>query len=588
MKADLTIANGSQAGGDVPLTGWTHVRIGSDERCEVCIDAPGFALAPEHFQIQQRGRNIVLTDLGSGEGTLINGLPVASRQLFCGDEISAGGLRFTVSLKDESATVEPINEDSPPADRRRYRRDFEAIGAGLSRLTGAVEAMDEAQPVILDTPREGTVFSMGNSRARQTGTGESKGDADERKSSSSRILISRRFEDIPDIGSSIARSVPNAETVVRLRSALNTIYRVSSLVMSEENLDLIINTVMDVVMDVLSPERAYLLLWNEKRGGIDIGCVRGRGDAGEIGQAIGSGPSNEVVMRAITDSLALICEDVQLDPRFSASDSVQSQGIRSAMCVPVRSAAQQIGAIYVDHLSAIREFHEHELELLAAIGRQAGLAIERSRVYEDMESLFYSCVRALVTAIEAKDAYTFGHSERVAGFATAIAGEMDLDESTLTAVRLGALLHDVGKIGVPEHILTKPAALTDAEFEIIRSHPSRGADILGHIQNIPDVVAAVRWHHEKWNGFGYPDGLRTDDIPMTARIVSVADAFDAMTSHRSYRDNLTANGAIKELLRCAGDQFNPEICEIAARLVHEGKILALDEPCIRDVRIQAA
>lgn len=580
MKAHLTISEGSQAGRTIPLSGWTHVRVGSDERCEVCIAAKSLSLGSEHFQIQERGRSLFVTDLGSGGGTRVNGNPIATRQLFSGDVIEAGGLTLQFHRETESAPGEK-------PDRRRFRRDFEAIGQGMRLLKNVVH--EEGEHAL--SPRLSLVMGFRSTGGKSASGGDADQQAsarNERSSSSSRILVSRRFEDIPDIGSSIARSVPNAETVTRLRSALNTIYRVSNLVMSEENLDLIINTVMDVVMDVIQPERAYLLLWNDQRDDIDIGCVRGSKDVGEIGEAIGSGPSRDVVMQAISDSLALICEDAQLDPRFSGSDSVQSQGIRSAMCVPVRSAAHQIGAIYVDHLSAKREFKEHELELLAAVGRQAGLAIERTRVYEDMESLFYSCVRALVTAIEAKDAYTFGHSERVASFATAIAAEMDIDEATLNAVRLGALLHDVGKIGVPETILAKPARLTDEEFEIIRSHPSRGADILGHIQNIPDVVAAVRWHHEKWNGFGYPDGLAAHDIPVTARIVSVADAFDAMTSHRSYRRNMSANEAVNELLRCAGDQFNPEICEITARLVHEGKILALSEPAVRDVRIQAA
>jgi putative nucleotidyltransferase with HDIG domain len=243
------------------------------------------------------------------------------------------------------------------------------------------------------------------------------------------------------------------------------------------------------------------------------------------------------------------------------------------MCVPLRSASRSHGAIYVDRVASVQAFSEPELDLLAAIGRQAGLAIERTRAHEATEQMFLSCVRALVNAIEAKDVYTSGHSERVASHAMSIAERLGLDSKTSDAVRLGALLHDIGKIGVPEAILTKQGRLTPEEFDIIKTHPSRGADILGAIKGIDLVVAAVRWHHEAINGLGYPDKLRGPDIPMPARIVAVADAFDAMTSNRSYRRNLSVEEAMREFRRCAGSQFDGDVCEAMVGLLESGTIL---------------
>jgi len=236
-----------------------------------------------------------------------------------------------------------------------------------------------------------------------------------------------------------------------------------------------------------------------------------------------------------------------------------------------------IGAIYLDNVDSDAPFAQHQLELLAAIGRQAGLAVQRARLFEDMEGLFYSCVRTLVSSIEAKDQYTHGHSERVTAFAVTIAEEMGLDAETMDNVRLGALLHDVGKIGVAEKILTKPSRLTPEEVKIIRQHPVRGAEILSHIRNIPGVVAAARHHHEMYNGLGYPDGLAGQEIPQTARVVALADAFDAMTSNRSYRRNFDVGEAVSEFTRCSGDQFDPEVCEVMIRLLKDGRIIPCNE-----------
>ncbi|MCA8911073.1 MAG: HD-GYP domain-containing protein, partial [Planctomycetes bacterium] len=191
--------------------------------------------------------------------------------------------------------------------------------------------------------------------------------------------------------------------------------------------------------------------------------------------------------------------------------------------------------------------------------------------------LFYSCVRALVSSIEAKDQYTHGHSERVTAFAVTLAEEMALDAETLDNVRLGALLHDVGKIGVAEKILTKPSRLTPDEVKVIRQHPVRGGEILSHIGNIPGVIAAVKHHHEMYNGLGYPDGLVGEEIPQTARIVALADAFDAMTSNRSYRRNFDVDEAIAEFTRCSGDQFDPEVCEVMIKLLRDGRIIPCNE-----------
>jgi len=194
----------------------------------------------------------------------------------------------------------------------------------------------------------------------------------------------------------------------------------------------------------------------------------------------------------------------------------------------------------------------------------------------EAEATYLGAVRALAAALDARDPYTAGHSERVSTFSVAIGEEMRLDAEARETLRLGALLHDIGKIGVPDEVLRKPAALTAAEFETIKTHPSAGARILRSIPFLAPHIPIVELHHERPDGLGYPYGLRGDEIPLAARIVHVADAFDAMTSARAYRSGRIPVEAIAELRRCVGTDFDgPSVEALVAALP---RLVAASEP----------
>ncbi|MEW6064557.1 MAG: HD domain-containing phosphohydrolase [Bacillota bacterium] len=195
-------------------------------------------------------------------------------------------------------------------------------------------------------------------------------------------------------------------------------------------------------------------------------------------------------------------------------------------------------------------------------------------------------VRAFSEAIGARDDYTRGHSERVAEYAQMITAAMGMQELN-QVVYVAALVHDVGKIGIPEHILNKPGRLTEDEFNKIREHSVMGANILKQIDTFSDLVAIVRAHHERYDGRGYPDGLAGEDIPLISRIITVADSFEAMTSDRSYRKRFTIEYALEELQRCAGTQFDPTIVNHFIQFVsgttlerNVGNLLAPDQPAV--------
>lgn len=209
-------------------------------------------------------------------------------------------------------------------------------------------------------------------------------------------------------------------------------------------------------------------------------------------------------------------------------------------------------------IRALLRMRQVESEL-ALVNRN--LKMRTSDLVDQQRSLFLSTVKSLVTAIDAKDEYTRHHSTRVTEFTLKIAKKMGFSEKELGDLELAALLHDVGKIGVPEHILNKPGKLTDAEFTQIKEHPGRGESILTPVIELKDIRKIVRSHHEQYNGRGYPDGLKGREIPLGARIMALADTYDSITSERPYRKAASHRYAVKEIIRCSGTQFDPEVVE---------------------------
>ena len=189
------------------------------------------------------------------------------------------------------------------------------------------------------------------------------------------------------------------------------------------------------------------------------------------------------------------------------------------------------------------------------------------------QELFLSSIRALAAAIDAKDPYTRGHSERVARYSSAIAKEMGLPADEVRRARLSALLHDVGKIGVDDRIIRKPTALTDEEFELMKAHPVKGAAIMETIPQLADIIPGMKYHHEKWEGGGYPDGLKGEQIPLQARIVAVADAFDAMTTTRPYQKAMEVSYVLERLRAMSGTRFDGHVVEALARSHARGGLI---------------
>ena len=233
-------------------------------------------------------------------------------------------------------------------------------------------------------------------------------------------------------------------------------------------------------------------------------------------------------------------------------------GMQSLLAIPMVSKEAVNGVLLLGDTNADR-FLEDDVFTIEKIAGQMAVALGNARLYEDMKNLFISTVASLANAIDAKSPWTKGHSERVMHGAANIARAMGLDDAAIERTRLGGLLHDIGKIGIMEAVLEKPEKLSDDDFPPMRLHPEKGVAILAPIEQLKDVLPGILHHHERYDGSGYPDNLQGVAIPLEARIIAVADAFDAMISERPYKKGYSVEEALEELKRGAGSQFDPAV-----------------------------
>jgi putative nucleotidyltransferase with HDIG domain len=283
--------------------------------------------------------------------------------------------------------------------------------------------------------------------------------------------------------------------------------------------------------------------------------------------AVGSGEprgrfhySKRLMHRCFTQGESALYKNVQ-DQQELMSQSIADGAMSSVLCVLLRTPRRKLGVLHLDRNVFQDGFTEDDLQLADALAAHASAGIEAAMLLRKQRELFLNTIMVLAQMVELRDEYTGGHTQRVTKYAIALAQHMGLPHDQIELVRTGTPLHDVGKIGISDEILRKPGKLTPAEFAVMQTHTTLGAEYLSNIPELLSVIPIIRNHHERWDGTGYPDRLAKGDIPLLARIVAVADAFDAMTSDRPYHTNKKGRPpaeAMAEVEAQAGRQFDPD------------------------------
>ena len=356
---------------------------------------------------------------------------------------------------------------------------------------------------------------------------------------------------------------------------LKALNRASNYLVSTQDIEKILNYTLNMALTILKFDRAILMLIDKNNKFLEYSYATG-GRSEDIEKLknyrIPLTREHNIMIKALKRRKPVLIRDVA-KAHLNPSNLIISEFRPTSFTIcPLIAKQKVIGVLGADRRDIYNRITEADTELLSIFANDIAVALQRANLNTELKSSYLSAVMALVNAIENKDPYTKGHSERVARLAEKIGRVLDLPSEELEYLRIGGILHDVGKIGIPESIVRSPKSLTKAEYRIIKSHPVKGEEILEPISFLKGHLYLIRNHHERYDGKGYPDKLKRDEIPLGAAIMSIADTFDAMISSRPYRKGLPLKQAAKEIYKNSGTQFAPEIVE-AFKIIFEKDIL---------------
>jgi putative nucleotidyltransferase with HDIG domain len=343
---------------------------------------------------------------------------------------------------------------------------------------------------------------------------------------------------------------------------LTTLYRLVEIIAEAKTLERVLNSLLDLVSEIISCQGAMLFLVDEKTGEVDIALKRNI--SRKIEQKVNLQNKQKVIEWTLKKGKTIAMPDIEEDP--SDSEKV------TFVLVPLIAHDKPVGLIDIITDTPEGDITTKDLSLLTILAKQAALSIENVKLYESMKRDQISIIRALSSTVDAKDHFTLGHSQKVSEYSLKIAEAMGLPERDVENIKYAALLHDIGKIAIPDDIIKKPTKLTPEEFEKVRKHPVIGAMIIKEIESLAPMVPIILHHHERYDGKGYPDGIKGDAIPLGARIVHVTDAYDTMVSARAYRDMIPQELAVSELRKNAGTQFDPAVVEAFITILRKNSV----------------
>lgn len=367
--------------------------------------------------------------------------------------------------------------------------------------------------------------------------------------------------------SQVAVAIENSrsyELMEKKIKELSMLFEVSRTITSTLDLDNVLELIVSISGQLMDAKVSFLRLLNEASGELVIKASYGMPDNYLKTRKLkfNEGIPGEVIRTKEPLAIFNIAEsDLVKDKNY-----LRSLGLVSIISVPLIVRDRAIGVISC-FFQKHHHFSQSEITLLQTLASHAAISIENAKLYGDMQKNYTSTITALSAAIDAKDHYTHGHSKNVMEYSVAIAQELKLSKEEVETIRFAGLLHDIGKIGISEVILQKKGSLSDEEFDVISSHPKLGMAIMNEVDFLKKISPLTYHHHEKYDGTGYPDHLKGEDIPLGARILNLADSFDVMTTSRVYKTALSYEDAMCEIEKCSGTQFDPKVVEAFKRVL---------------------
>lgn len=456
-----------------------------------------------HAQIRRQDDAYVIEDLGSRLGTTVDGQPIVDTTLLtpgCTVRVGKTILRFSTFLVEPDTTPQAQAYDPPTIEARRF--------IALPRLTRADQQTLDLKVVQLDhTVASDNLDAKNESELRRAG------------------------------------------------KHLQTLLLANRIISTEVDTEQLLERILDALFETFSVHRAVICTLNDDDT-LNIRATRTKRKDQAQPQI-----SSTIAYRALEERVGVLTHDASSDQRFDARQSIVDQNIRSAIAAPMIHRDKTLGVIYLDTVGIARLFSERDLDLLNGIASAAAGALDRASLVQRLKNTAAETIHRLAVAAEYRDDDTGFHIHRMSAYAAELARELGYDHDFCDNLQLAAPMHDVGKIGIPDHILKKPGRLTPEEFEIMKSHTTKGGAILaGSESKLLQMAHRIAMgHHEKFDGSGYPAGLEGEDIPIEGRIVAVADVFDALASKRCYKPAFDLDACFRMIEEGSGRHFDPAV-----------------------------
>ena len=386
-------------------------------------------------------------------------------------------------------------------------------------------------------------------------------------------IVSTAIQDVTRVSKAVQKLELGVNEHLQVRqSQLGALMGVGRVINSSIGLERVLEEVMDTLIALMRAERGFLML-RESDGELKVQIARGI-DHLKLDDEILK-VSQTIVRKVSAAGESILTTNAQQDPRFENQVSVAAYQLRSILCAPLKIKNELIGVIYVDNRAHAGIFRESDLVLINAFADQAAVAIDNARLFEDLKRsnfqleaanlelqiAYEATLNGWVRALDLRDKETEGHTQRVTVLTDTLARSMGVDDDALIHVTRGALLHDIGKMAIPDGILLKPGQLTDDERKLIQKHPVYAYEMLSPIEFLRPALDIPYCHHEKWDGSGYPRGISGEDIPFSARIFPVIDVWDALTSDRPYRKSLPHDEVRQRIKADSGKHFDPQVVD---------------------------